>query len=876
MKAADIRRTFLQFFEERGHRIVPSSPVVPQDDPTLLFTNAGMNQFKDVFLGREKRDYARAASSQKCIRAGGKHNDLEQVGYTARHHTFFEMLGNFSFGDYFKREAIAFAWEFLTRAVGLPRERLWITVFREDVEARAIWRETTGFGDERIAGLGEKDNFWQMGETGPCGPCTEIHYDRGPERACGPRCGIGSCDCERFMEVWNLVFMQFDRRQGPGGGYELLPLPKPSVDTGMGLERLASILQGVETNFETDLLRPLVEETARLSGRPYDRGERGVPYRVIADHVRALSFAIADGALPSNEGRGYVLRRILRRASNYGRKLGLGGPFLERLVPVLVATMGDAYPELAAREDHIRRTIRAEEEAFDKTLDRGLELFERAARTVIEHEHSDRFPGDVAFELYATYGFPPDLTRILAREKRLDFDEEGFERKLAEHVAASQAGAAQKFRGIDLREHGASLPETQFVGYTSTEAEASVVSFHEARGELILDRTPFYADAGGQVGDAGTIEAGDGSFLFRVADTKKAGGVIVHFGALERGAAADVRPGARVRAAVNAERRSRTMKNHTATHLLHWALHQVLGPHAKQAGSVVEPDRLRFDFTHPQALTDEEIERIERIVNERIIRNDEVAKYERSLEEAKRAGVIALFGEKYGERVRVVDIAGYSRELCGGTHVARTGDIGPFKIVQESAVAAGVRRIVALTGPAAVDWMLESARRQRELARALSVPEERLPERVRQLLDQVKELKQKQRSSAAPAAGAPAAPAAREERVGEFRIVLERAEGASPEDLRRRWDALKTRPPVGAVLVGVSDGKVAIVAGATKEVAAAGFKQAVEAAAAAHGGRAGGRPDLVQGGLRDPSAVDGFFETVLRALREAAAGARSS
>jgi alanyl-tRNA synthetase len=870
MKSNEIRRSFLRFFEERAHRVVPSSPVVPQDDPTLLFTNAGMNQFKDVFLGREKRDYVRATSSQKCIRAGGKHNDLEQVGYTARHQTFFEMLGNFSFGDYFKREAIAFAWDFLTKTIGLDRDRLWITVYEQDGEAREIWRETTGFPDERIVGLGEKDNFWQMGDTGPCGPCTEIHYDRGAERACGPFCGIGSCDCERFMEIWNLVFMQFDRRAKGDGDFDLLPLPKPSVDTGMGLERLASILQRVESNFETDLLRPLIDEVARLSGRPYDRGERGVPHRVIADHVRALSFAFADGALPSNEGRGYVLRRILRRAANYGRKVGLREPFMERLVPVLAAGMGEAYPELREREEHIRWVIRAEEEAFNKTLDRGLELFEKAARSVIEHEHSDMFPADTAFDLYATYGFPPDLTRILAREKRLGFDEAAFQRRLDEHIRLSQAGAEAKFKGIDLREHG-EVGETQFLGYQTTEAEAEVQSLSEAKGELILNRTPFYAESGGQVGDTGAIEALDGSFVFRVRDTKKAGSVIVHFGALERGAAASVKPGARVRAIVDAERRARIMKHHTATHLLHWALHEVVGEHAKQAGSVVEPDRLRFDFTHPRALSEEEIERIERLVNDRILQNLEVSKYERSLDEARRAGVTALFGEKYGERVRVVDIAGFSRELCGGTHVARTGDIGLFKIVEESAVQAGVRRIVALTGPAAVDWAIASARRAREVARALGVPEERVPERVMQLKEQLKELKQK----AGKGRDVPAVRAdAREEKAGSIRVVVEKIEGATPDALRARWDALKSKPPVAAILFGVGGGKVALVAAATKEVASAKFKAAVESAAKTHGGRAGGRPDMVQGGLSDEAAIEPFVEEVLRGLREGA-GARA-
>ncbi|HVY62623.1 MAG TPA: alanine--tRNA ligase, partial [Planctomycetota bacterium] len=664
MKANEIRAKFLKFFEARGHRVVPSSPVVPQDDPTLLFTNAGMNQFKDTFLGLEKREYARAASSQKCIRAGGKHNDLEQVGHTARHQTFFEMLGNFSFGDYFKSDAIAFAWEFLLKEALLPKERLWITIHTSDDEAAEIWKRVTGFGDDRIVRLGDADNFWQMGDTGPCGPCTEIHFDKGIERACGPSCGLGKCSCERFMEIWNNVFMQFERKANG----EMTKLPKPSVDTGMGLERLASILQRVETNFETDLLRPLIDEVARLSGKPYDRGEAGVPHRVIADHVRALTFAFADGALPSNEGRGYVLRRILRRAARYGRKLDLREAFIHRLVPTLVGMMGDAFPEIRERQDHVMRLIKSEEDSFNETLDRGLELFDQAAREVIDGKkggHSDMFPGPVAFKLYDTYGFPPDLTRILAQERHLGFDETGFEQAMAEQQARSRA--ASKFERLDLSHHGANLKETRFLGYAGTTGAGAVVSFNAEKGELLLDATPFYAESGGQVGDSGVIEAEDGGWRFRVRDTRKAGGVIVHFGALEAGDAAAVKPGAKAKATADRDRRVRIMKNHTATHLLHWALHQVVGGHAKQAGSVVDPDRLRFDFSNPEAVRPEQIEEIERRVNQAIIENHDVSKYERSLDEAKRAGVTALFGEKYGERVRVVDIAGFSRELCGGT-----------------------------------------------------------------------------------------------------------------------------------------------------------------------------------------------------------------
>ncbi len=858
MTSNEIRSAFLRFFEERGHRVVPSSPVVPQNDPTLLFTNAGMNQFKDVFLGREKRGYARAASSQKCIRAGGKHNDLEQVGHTARHQTFFEMLGNFSFGDYFKREAIAYAWEFLTKVVALPPTRLWITIHTSDDEAATIWKDVTGFGWDRIIRLGDEDNFWQMGDTGPCGPCTEIHFDR------GERFGAAAFPSDRYMEIWNNVFMQFDRQ--PGGA--LVPLPKPSVDTGMGLERLSSVLQDVETTFETDLLRPLIEEVAKISGRPYDRGESGVSHRVIADHVRTLTFAFADGALPSNEGRGYVLRRILRRAARYGRKLELHEAFIHGLVPTLVGMMGGAYPEIRERADHVARLIRSEEDSFNRTLDRGLELFEQAARRVIETDHSDVFPGDVAFDLYHTYGFPEDLTRILAMERHLGFDEGAFKQRLAEEQARSRA--ASKFEAIDLRVHGDSLKETRFLGYSGTEADAEVLSFSPERGEMILDRTPFYAESGGQVGDTGTIEARDGSFRFDVRDTKKTGGVIVHFGPLGAGAPAAVKAGAPVRARADADRRIRIMKNHTATHLLHWALQRTLGAHAKQQGSVVEPDRLRFDFSHFEAVKPEQVEEIERAVNRAVFDNHEVAKYERSLDEAKRAGVTALFGEKYGDRVRVVDIAGFSRELCGGTHVERTGDIGPFKVVQETAVQAGVRRVVALTGPAAVDWMLESSRRLREIGRELSAPEEKIVERVRQLQASVKDLKQQaKKAGAGSGTGTGTGTTVKEERIGDVRLVLEKREGGSADDLRARWDSLKEKGPVAAVLLAAADGKVSLVAGASKDVAGPGFKAAVESAAKAAGGRAGGKLDMIQGGLPGPDRVDAFLTEVEKALRAA-------
>ncbi|RME75204.1 MAG: alanine--tRNA ligase, partial [Planctomycetota bacterium] len=875
---------------QRGHKVVPSSPVVPKGDPTLLFTNAGMNQFKDVFLGRERRDYSRAVSAQKCIRAGGKHNDLEQVGHTARHQTFFEMLGNFSFGDYFKREAISYAWDFLTNEIGLPRERLWISIYETDDEAGEIWREVTGFDEQRIVRLGEKDNFWQMGDTGPCGPCTEIHYDRGEQLRCSEHCGVGRCDCGRFLEVWNLVFMQYDRQ--PDGVLE--PLPRPSVDTGMGLERLASIVQGVPTNFDIDLIRPLLDAIAERSGVPYEPAgvgepgwERGVPHRVIADHLRTLAFAIADGALPSNEGAGYVLRRILRRAARYGRKLKIEQAFMHELVPVLVDTMADAYPELRERQETIARIVRIEEESFNKTIDRGLEHFERVAHALIEHQHARVFPGDVAFKLYDTYGFPPDLTRMLAREKQLDFDEEGFYAELRAQQERSRAAgtmrnAEQVGGAIDVDEVG----QTVFVGYETLEAEAQLRAFDPERGELILDRTPFYAESGGQVGDRGVIEARDGSFRFVVEDTQKAGAVIVHRGRLVAGEPAAVVRGAAVRARVDPAHRLPTRRHHTATHLLHWALGEVLGAHARQAGSVVEPARLRFDFTHFEAVSPAQLREIETLVNERILADTPVRIGEMALEEAKAQGVTALFGEKYGERVRVVDVGGYSRELCGGTHVERTGEIGLFKIVQETAVQAGVRRIVAVCGLEALRWAHEVEDTLGALSRALKAPRARLLERVASLQATLQSTRAELRKARA---GAARETAAREQRrVGPVRLEVVRLEGAGPAELRPLGAAASRDdgeplvalfvglPAAGGEASGGEDGKKKKKKGprltlllACNPAARERGLSAVEllrAVTEATGGGGGGKPDFAQAGGGDPKRLEAGIAALEKAL----------
>ncbi|MHC4828875.1 MAG: alanine--tRNA ligase [Planctomycetota bacterium] len=854
MTSSEIREAFLTFFEQRNHRRVPSAPVVPADDPTLLFTNAGMNQFKAAFLGVEKRDYVRATTSQKCIRAGGKHNDLEEVGKTPRHQTFFEMLGNFSFGDYFKREAIDYAWEFLTEVVQLPKERLWVTIFREDDEAEELWLEVTDIPKERIVRLGEKDNFWSMGDTGPCGPCTEIHFDRRePDQR-------ASFDDEHCMEVWNLVFMQFDRQ--PDG--TLAPLPKPSVDTGMGLERLTSILQGVPSNYDTDLLKGLVGAVAEIAGVPADPGPEGVPHRVIADHIRALSFAFADGALPSSDGRGYVLRRVLRRAARFGRKLGIEEAFLYRLVPTLVAGMGEAYPELKERQAHLELLIKDEEETFNRTLDRGLALFEEEATAL---PAGATFPGAVAWKLYDTYGFPDDLTRVLTDERGLTWDQAGYEAGRKEQQDRSRA--AQQFKAVSLAHHG-ELATTTFTGYSKTEGPGAVVSFSEEHGELIIEPTPFYAESGGQLGDQGAIR-GEG-FCFEVTDTQKISGVFVHRGQLTEGSAAAVTPGAGVAAVVDAPRRARIEKNHTGTHLLHWALHEVVGHHATQAGSVVEPERLRFDFTHAKALTEGEVESIERMVNEKIRDNDTVQSYERSLEEAKHSGVTALFGEKYGDRVRVVDVAGYSRELCGGTHVDRTGEIGLFKIVQEQAVQAGVRRVVAVTGREAIDWALEAHRTLKGLSRLLSAPEAAIPERVAALKDQVKEWKRKAKEAArqAPSAAASSTDVA-EEALGEVTFRFARLQAGVP-DLRKLGDSVKKeKGACVGLFLGVQGGKAMAVAALSKSAQGMGLDASalLKAVTAACGGGGGGRPDMAQAGGLDSGKLD----AAAGAAREAIAAA---
>lgn len=850
MTGNEIREKFLRYFESKGHAVIASSSLVPAEDPTLLFTNAGMNQFKDVFLGRETRAYTRAATAQKCVRAGGKHNDLDAVGRTARHQTFFEMLGNFSFGDYFKREAIAYAWEFLTGVLGLPKELLYATIFYDDEEAFSLWQEVAGLPPERIIRLGEKDNFWSMGDTGPCGPCSEILIDLGGDPCGADECFIGKCDCDRWREIWNLVFMQYNRDSSG----QMHPLPKPSIDTGMGLERIASVLQGVYSNYDTDLIRPLTGFVEELSGRSYDPGEAGMPFRVIADHARACAFLIADGVMPSNEGRGYVLRRILRRAVRFGKLLGLDEPFLYKCVPVVGQILGGAYPEIIQKAETLARIIRLDEERFHTTIDSGMRRAEEIL-AAIRHEGRGMISGAEAFLLYDTYGFPLDLSEDIARENHLGIDREGFAAAMEEQRARARAARdeAEKAGLGLLAEMLDGRPPTVFLGYTALTAESQITFIvHEnqamaaaAEGEevgLVLESTPFYAESGGQVGDRGWLEAG--GFKMEVSDCQKVpGGHFLHRGRILEG---EVRLGDAVTAKVDEARRRAVARNHTATHLLHRSLRQVVGDHAEQAGSLVGPDRLRFDFSNPGPLSKEELRSVEDSVNQAVISDLEVSTAETSLEEAKKRGAMALFGEKYGELVRLVEVGDFSRELCGGTHVRRTGEIGLCRILGETGIGSGLRRIEAVTGLA----VLDHGRRQ----------EEALADKVR---DIQKALKDKERDldrlQAQLARGSVEGLMAGAEQVGGIRLVSGRVSAADSEALREMGDLVRDRLESGVVVLGAPLGeKVAFVVMVTRDLVSKGLhagKIIREVAAAAEGG-GGGRPDMAQAGGKNPAKLD--------------------
>ena len=860
--SAEIRNAFLQYFEQHGHTVVPSGPLVPANDPSLLFTNAGMVQFKDVFLGKESAGYTRAATSQRCLRAGGKHNDLENVGYTARHHTFFEMLGNFSFGDYFKREAIHYAWDFLTRVVELPETRLWVTVYEDDEQAADIWLNDVGVSAERFARIGATDNFWAMGDTGPCGPCTEIFYDFGESVAGGPP-GTADQDGDRYVEVWNLVFMQYERdTQG-----KLTDLPKPSVDTGMGLERLSTILQGVKNNYDTDLFTGIIAAAADIA-QVTDTHQPSL--RVVADHIRACAFMIVDGVLPSNEGRGYVLRRIIRRAARHGHKLGIEEPFFYRLVQPLVDSLGEACPELGRAQERVQDVLHREEQRFGDTLAQGMRILnEEIARL-----KGDTLPGETVFKLYDTYGFPSDLTADFAREQQLKIDTAGFEKQM--QAQRERGRLASRF---DV-EYDASLAvstATEFTGYDCMYEQATVQEIfvnHEPvkeirqgqSGGIILEKTPFYAESGGQVGDQGTLECEQA--VFEVADTQKQGDAHVHYGTLASGQLA---LGHKVQAKVATERRQATVLNHSATHLMHAALREVLGDHVEQKGSLVAPDRLRFDFSHDAPLDETELQRIEDLVNHQIRLNAETTAKIMSKDEALHAGALALFGEKYADEVRVLTIGDFSMELCGGTHVSRAGDIGVFKIISESGIASGVRRIEALTGDGALEWIRENQQQLSDIAGLMKSSRSETRDKVGQLLERNrtlhKELEQL-KARLMSQAGSDLADQAVE--VEGLQVLACVVEGADPKSLRETVDRLKDKLGSAAIVLGTAqDSRVSLVAGVTRDqVHRIKAGELVNAVARQVGGKGGGRDDMAQAGGNQPDRLVAALKSVPDWVRE--------
>ena len=858
MKSAEIREAFLRFFEEQGHTRVPSSSLVPNNDPTLLFTNAGMNQFKDCFLGQEKRAYTRATSSQKCVRAGGKNSDLENVGYTARHHTFFEMLGNFSFGDYFKKDAINFAWTFLTGVLKLPKDKLWVTVYASDDEAYDIWTQDVGVPAERMIRIGDNkgapyasDNFWTMGDTGPCGPCTEIFYDHGPDIWGGPP-GSPDEDGDRFIEIWNNVFMQFNRTADG----VLHPLPAPSVDTGMGLERISAVMQHVNSNYDIDLFQSLLKAAAEAIGCA---NEGQASLKVVADHIRSCSFLIADGVLPSNEGRGYVLRRIIRRACRHGNKLGATGNFFYKIVAALVAEMGEGFPELVREQANIERVLKAEEEQFSKTLEQGLKILEQDLAEL----KGTVVPGDVVFKLYDTYGFPMDLTADIARERNLTVDEAGFEREMeAQRVRARSASSF----GLDYNTLVKVDVPTEFIGYNATQASAKIIALYKEgksveflnegdEGVVILDQTPFYAESGGQVGDCGYLQAG--AARFDVRDTTKTGGAFLHHGVVATGS---LKVGESVDTQVDADVRHATALNHSATHLLHAALRKVLGEHVQQKGSLVDSQRMRFDFSHFEAIKPEQIKALEDIVNAEIRKNTPVETEETDIETAKQKGAMALFGEKYGDNVRVLSMGGdFSVELCGGIHAKRTGDIGLMKITSEGGVASGIRRIEAVTGAAALAYLNAAEEQLKEAASLIKGSRENLVDKLSAVLERNRQLEkqlEQLQAKAASAAGDDLSSSAVD--IKGVNVLTARLDGQDGKALLALVDQLKNKLGRAVILLGgVYEDKVVLVAGVTKDLT--GQLKAgdlMKQAAAAVGGKGGGRPDMAQGGGVDAAALD--------------------
>lgn len=855
MTTAEIRNAFLNYFASEQHQVVPSSSLVPGNDPTLLFTNAGMVQFKDVFLGAERRPYNRATSSQRCVRAGGKHNDLENVGYTARHHTFFEMLGNFSFGNYFKQDAIKFAWQFLTDVIKLPKDKLLVTVYHTDDEAFDIWHKEMGLAEDKIIRIDTADNFWSMGDTGPCGPCSEIFYDHGEEIWGGPP-GSPEEDGDRFIEIWNLVFMQYNRHAD--GTME--PLPSQSVDTGMGLERISAIMQGVHSNYEIDIFQNLIKAAAAVTNAQ-DLEDKSL--RVIADHIRSCAFLIADGVMPSNEGRGYVLRRIIRRAVRHGNKLGATETFFHKLVAALATEMGEAYPELIKQQAIIEKVLRIEEEQFGKTLDRGLAILEESLKGL----QGDVIPGDLVFKLYDTYGFPADLTADVARERFMTIDERGFQEAM--EVQRKQAQQAGKF-GADYNDQLKSEKTTEFKGYDSEQYTGTVVELFSGadavtvledgqQGIVILDRTPFYAESGGQVGDTGVLKVANGEFI--VEDTTKLGNAFAHKGKV----VGRIGVNDRVDAHVDATRRDNTKKNHTATHLLHEALRVVLGEHVTQKGSLNDPERLRFDFSHFEAVTKEELQRIEDMVNLEIRKNIDLNTELMAIDAAKEKGAMALFGEKYDDEVRVVSIGDFSIELCGGTHVKRTGDIGLFKIVSESGIAAGVRRIEAVTGEGAVAYINKQAETLSAIAALVKGDSNNVLDKVSALVERAKGLEKEitqLNDKLASAAGASLLDAVID--VNGVKLLVANVEGTESKALRGMVDDLKNKLGSGIIALGVANGdKVSLIAGVTKDLTGQ-FKagELVNHMASQVGGKGGGRPDMAQAGGSQPENLAAALESV--------------
>ncbi|MFT6989837.1 MAG: alanyl-tRNA synthetase [Paraglaciecola sp.] len=858
---AEIRCAFLDFFAAKGHQKISSSSLVPANDPTLLFTNAGMNQFKDVFLGTESRSYDKATSSQRCVRAGGKHNDLENVGYTARHHTFFEMLGNFSFGDYFKPDAIQYAWDFLTKELNLPKDKLLVTIYHEDDEAFDIWRNKIGLSEDKIIRISTSDNFWSMGDTGPCGPCSEIFYDHGEHIWGGPP-GSPEEDGDRFIEIWNLVFMQFNR-QSDG---TMQPLPKPSIDTGMGLERISAIMQNVHSNYEIDIFQNLIEATANVVGAN-DKQDKSL--RVIADHIRSCSFLICDGIIPSNEGRGYVLRRIIRRAVRHGNKLGANDVFFYRLVAALETQMADAYPELTANRELIEKVLKTEEEQFSRTLERGMSILNDALNELT----SDVVPGELVFKLYDTYGFPADLTNDVAREKELRIDEDGFQAAMA--AQRKRAQQASQF-DTDYNELLKSNCTSEFTGYDQQDNHAKIIELFAngqevkqlsagEEGIVVLDKSPFYAESGGQVGDAGVLKIANGRFAVR--DTVKLGNAIAHKGTAD----SDFKLGDVVQAKFDLARREAIKLNHSATHLMHAALKQVLGEHVNQKGSLVSDERFRFDFSHFEAVTHAELQRVEKVVNEQIRANHSLDTKLMNLDEAKAAGAMALFGEKYAEDVRVVSMGDFSMELCGGTHVNRTGDIGFFKIVSEGGIAAGVRRIEAVTGDKALDVVQSQGQQMSQITSLLKTDPQGLPVRIQHVLDQNKIIeKELEKLKRQITSNTTTDVLSEVYEIKDVKVLSTVLQGVEAKALRTMVDDFKNQLGSAIIVLGVAEeNKVSLIVGVTKDlVTKIRAGDLVNFVAQQVGGKGGGRPDMAQAGGSEPENLDSAIESVQSWLEE--------